>query len=258
LKQKTIKKTFSLSGIGIHSGKETSISISPAIENRGILFIKEGKQIKALENNVEETNRGTTLAGIAVVEHLLSAIYGLGIDNLEISVEGDEIPVLDGSALPFALALIGADIIEQREEKQTLPISSPIETSLLKVLPYRGFKVHFVVNFPLVGEQKLSFDLNKDDFVKEIAPARTFGYISEIEQLKKQGLGQGASLENALAIGKEGYLNPPRFPDEVVRHKILDLIGDFSLLGRPLEAEIFANKSGHKNNIEMVRRILKT
>lgn len=261
MKQKTISKPFSLSGVGIHSGQETTITLSPAAINSGISFLKVGKKIPALVNEVKNTKRGTTLQDIAVTEHLLAAAFGLGIDNLQIEVQGDEIPIMDGSALPFVEAFKQAGIVEQAEAKNTLTIDQPIkiidDKASLEVLPYHGFRVDFMVNFVGVGEQRLVFDSQKDSFEKELVPARTFGYIDEYEILKEQGLAKGASLENALVLGKDGYINTPRFPDELVRHKILDLIGDLALLGRPLQAEIKADKSGHKLNIELVRRLIK-
>lgn len=259
MKQKTISKSFTLSGKGLHFGKDSSLFFSPAPPNTGIYFIKDGRKIPALVNHVVETRRGTAVDGIAVVEHLLAAVYGLGIDNLQIEIKGDEPPALDGSALPYLESLQRAGIIEQKELKNFLILKQPIkiieEEASLEVLPYRGFKVDFVVNFPGVGEQRYIFDSEKISFEKEIAPARTFGYIEEYEMLKEQGLALGASFENALVLGKDGYINTPRFPDETVRHKILDLMGDLALLGRPLLAEVKAIKSGHKLNIELVRRL---
>jgi UDP-3-O-acyl N-acetylglucosamine deacetylase len=262
MNQRTIKKPFKLSGVGIHSGKESFLVVSPAPVDSGITFLlKNGKKIPALVEHVKETHRGTTLGGIAVVEHLLSAVAGLQIDNIEIKINGDELPVLDGSALPYAKALKKAGIAEQSVPRNYLTLASPVKVSdgeaSVEALPHRGFKVHFMVNFPGVGEQARSFDLQQGDFENEIAPARTFGYIEEYELLKEQGLGRGAGFENALVLGKDGYINTPRFPDEPVRHKILDLLGDFVLLGQPLQAEIKAHKSGHNLNIELIRRILK-
>ncbi len=261
MKQRSILRPFSLSGVGIHSGSSVTLNFSPAVQDSGIVFLRSGSRIPALAKNVEETRRGTTLGGIAVVEHLLSATYALGLDNLQIEVVGDDIPVMDGSALPFFDAFIRSGIVELEAKKFFLSLSSPIKISegeaSIEALPYHGFQVDFMVKFPVVGEQRYAFDLLKGDFRQEIAPARTFGYIDECALLKEQGLARGASLENALVIGKDGYLNAPRFPNELVRHKILDLIGDLSLLGHPLRARITAVKSGHKMNAELVRRILK-
>ena len=259
MKQRTIAKSFSLSGIGLHSGAEAALLFSPAPPPAGIFFIKAGRRIPASLDYVRETKRGTSLDGVAVIEHLLSAVYGLGIDNLQIEIQGDELPAMDGSALPYLQALEAAGLVEQNELKNFLVLERPLKImekeAWLEALPCRGFKVDFVVDFPGSGEQHYFFDAQKGAFKKEIAPARTFGYIEEYEMLKEQGLALGASFENALVLGKDGYINTPRFPDELVRHKILDLIGDLALLGRPLLAEVKASKSGHKLNIELVRHL---
>jgi UDP-3-O-[3-hydroxymyristoyl] N-acetylglucosamine deacetylase len=260
MNQQTITRPFTLLGAGIHSGKQTTLHFSAAPIDAGIYFLKEGKKIPALAANVVDTRRGTSLAGIAVVEHLLSAISGLGIDNLEIKIEGEEIPIMDGSALPFVEGLQGAGLAEQAAPRKYYEIDRPVKISVgeawLEALPYHGLKINFMVNFSGVGPQKLTCELEKIDYRKEIAPARTFGYLEEYEQLKARGLAIGASLDNALVIGKDGYVNQPRFSDEVVRHKVLDLIGDLRLAGRPLWAEINAFRSGHSLNVELVRRII--
>jgi len=260
-KQQTISKPFSLSGIGLHTGKSVSLSFSPAPENSGIFFVKDQKKIPASIDQVKNTKRGTSLAGIATTEHLLAAIYGLGIDNLQIKIAGEELPALDGSALPYLEAFCANGLAKQSEDKKFLRVKKNIKIidgdAFIVVMPYHGFKVDFMIDFRGVGKQHFVFDSSSNTFKDEIASARTFGYIEEHDALKEQGLAQGASLENALVLGKEGYINAPRFPDELVRHKILDLIGDFALLGQPLLAKVKAVKSGHKLNIGMVRRILK-
>ena len=255
MNQTTVRKSIKLSGIGLHTGGAVQITISPAPGNSGIVLIKNGQTIPATVDQVKETIRGTTLKGVTVTEHLLAAAAGLGLDNLKIEVSGDELPALDGSALPYVEALEQAGIVEQAEPKNFFVLDQPIKLSNLEALPFNGFKVNFMVDFPGVGPQSYSFELSPEAFKKEIAPARTFGYLEEYDSLKQRGLARGASLENALVLGKNGYVNPPRFPDELVRHKILDLIGDLALLGRPLKAEIKANKSGHKQNIELVKRL---
>jgi UDP-3-O-acyl N-acetylglucosamine deacetylase len=235
------------------------LAFSPAPAKSGVVFIKEGAAVPALLENVKDTRRGTSLHGIAVTEHLLAALFALGIDNICVEVRGEELPALDGSALPYVEALAQAGITEQAAEKEYIALQQPIhlttQEASLTALPHDGFKVDFMVNFPGVGEQRFSFDLEKGDFKKEVAPARTFGYIEEYELLKERGLGQGASFENALVLGKDGYVNPPRFEDEPVRHKALDLIGDLALLGKMLRAEVRASRSGHELNIELCRRI---
>lgn len=251
-----------MKGVGIHSGREVEVLFEPAPAGTGIVFVKGDRHIPALIDQLTETDRGTTLGGIAVVEHLLAAVSGLGIDDLFIKVTGDELPIMDGSALPFVNELVKSEITKKLKTKQPIILSRPIKVSdkeaSLEALPYHGFKVNFMVNFPIVGEQRREFDPSKDDFRSQIAPARTFGYAAELELLKSRGLAKGASLDNSLAIGEDGYLNQPRFPDEVVRHKILDLIGDLALLGRPLQAEIRAKMSGHALNAKLVRRLLGT
>jgi len=261
MNQITISQAFSLDGIGLHSGKQVKLKINPASPDSGIYFLRDGKKIPATINYLKETRRGTSLDGIAVVEHFLSAAYGLGIDNLEVEIMGPELPAMDGSSLPYVEALEKAGFKEQNQVKPFIEIKSPIKVvdgdSSLEVIPSSGFKVNFMVDFAGAGVQSFTFDAGRQSYKKEIAPARTFGYLDEYELLKEKGLALGASLENALVLGKDGYVNQPRFPDEVVRHKILDLIGDLALLSRPLHADFYAVKSGHKLNAELVRRLLK-
>lgn len=259
MKQKTIAQAFSLSGHSLHSGAKSTLFVSPAPPDSGIYFIKEGKRIPALVRHVRETRRGTSLDGIAVIEHFLAATFALGIDNLQVEIKGEELPAMDGSALPYVEAFEQCGAVEQTAEKAPLIIERPVRVaqgdSLLEALPHHGFQVDFMVDFPGAGGQRRLFDLRQGNFKEEIAPARTFGYIEEYEMLKQSGLARGASFENALVLGKDGYVNPPRFPDEIVRHKILDLLGDLALIGRPIEAKINALRSGHRLNVELARRL---
>jgi UDP-3-O-[3-hydroxymyristoyl] N-acetylglucosamine deacetylase len=257
MKQQTIRRGFVLKGIGLHSGRPAEITVTPAPSGSGLIFVVNGERIPAVIGSLTGTRRGTSLKGVAVVEHFLSAAAGLNIDNLKINVSGPELPILDGSALPFASALEEAGIVQQEEERHFFDLSAVVELvereTSLKASPYNGFKVEFMVKFEGFGEQSLVFDADKDDYLKEIAPARTFGFLEEAETLKKQGLALGASLDNALILDKNGYVNQPRFVNELVRHKILDLIGDLALLGRPLHAALRARGSGHKLNTDLVR-----
>jgi UDP-3-O-acyl N-acetylglucosamine deacetylase len=259
MKQTTIARTITLEGIGLHSGTACHLTFTPAPQNSGIVFIKDGQRIPALAENVVDTRRGTSLPGIAVTEHLLSAIYGAGIDNLEIVVEGDEIPAGDGSALPFLEALEQAGKVMLPAERKTLAVAARVKVSdgesSLEALPFDGLKIDFMVNFAGIGEEKFSFLLDPAAYKQQIAPARTFGYLDEVEALHRAGLALGASEKNALILGKQGFINPPRFPDEPVRHKILDLLGDLLLLGAPLSAAIVARKSGHKLNVMLAAQI---
>jgi len=255
-KQKTIKKDFTLSGIGIHSGESCAATFRPAEADSGIYFIYRRGKIPALIKYVTRSDRGTTVSGIRVTEHALAAAAGLGIDNLEIELSNSELPILDGSALPYVSAFKNSGILEQNNDKIPLYLKEQIEikgdSASIKIIPFDGFKAHFMIDFPCIGKQTFVFS---DNFEAEIAPARTFGLIEELEHLKSRGLARGASLENALAIGRDGFINQPRFPDEPVRHKILDLIGDLALVGRPIKGEIFAVKSGHRLNVELARRL---
>ncbi|MFA4966897.1 MAG: UDP-3-O-acyl-N-acetylglucosamine deacetylase [Candidatus Margulisiibacteriota bacterium] len=255
--QRTIGKSVSISGIGIHSGESCRVTLKPAGADNGIFFIFQGKKFPARADLVTDTSRGTSVSKIQVVEHLMAAVSGLGIDNLEIELSSRELPMLDGSALPYLQALKSAGILDLGKPKNSLSVSSEIKItdgqSSIRIVPFNGFRVNFMIDFPYIGRQEFSYS---GGFEAEIAPARTFGLIEELEQLKSRGLAKGASLENALAIDKNGYLNAPRFKDEPVRHKVLDLIGDFALIGRPVRGEVFAIKSGHKLNIELSRRLL--
>jgi len=259
MKQTTIARPAALEGIGIHSGSPCRVAFSPAAPNSGIVFIKAGKRIPALAENVVDTRRGTSLPGIAVVEHLLSAIHGSGLDNLEIGIEGDEVPALDGSALPFLAALEQAGKVEQAPDRKMVAVREPVKFSdgeaSIEALPFNGLKIDFMVKFAGIGEEKLSFLFDPAAYKKQIAPARTFGYLDEVEALHRAGRALGASEKNALILGKEGFVNPPRFPDEPVRHKILDLLGDLLLLGAPLSAAIVARRSGHKLNVELAGQL---
>ncbi|MFA5113227.1 MAG: UDP-3-O-acyl-N-acetylglucosamine deacetylase [Candidatus Margulisiibacteriota bacterium] len=254
--QTTIKKAFTLEGIGLHSGAKVSATVAPAEAGAGVTF----NGTRAILSNVTATKRATTIGNVAMVEHLLSAAAGLGIDNLAVIVQGPEIPVLDGSALPWVEALEKAGILPLSSLLTPLIIQQPIrlttQDASLEAFPYDGFEVEFMVDFKGVGEQKFAYNAEKMSYKAEIAPARTFGYLEEIDALKAQGLGLGASYDNALVLNNSGYVNEPRFPDEPARHKILDLIGDLALLGRPLKARLKASRSGHKLNAELVRRIL--
>ncbi|MFH2034731.1 MAG: UDP-3-O-acyl-N-acetylglucosamine deacetylase [Candidatus Margulisiibacteriota bacterium] len=260
MKQTTLKQECTFSGIGLHSGHNATIAVLPAPEDHGIVFYKEDRIIPARVEEVVDTRRGTTLGGIIQVEHLLAAINGLKIDNLMIKVVGDEIPVLDGSALEFVKTFTSIGMAEQNKEKNFLELRQTVhfeeDGKSISAAPFDGFRVDFMVNFSIIGPESFEFKGTTEEFIKEIAPARTFGYQKELEALQRQGLAKGASLENALAIGEKGFLNQPRFPDEPVRHKVLDIIGDLALLGKPLKAKITAKKTGHTANIELVRRIL--
>ncbi len=244
--------------------------LKPAQRDSGIVFIRtdKGVVIKASVGSVTDTTFSTTLGynGVTIrtVEHLLAALSGLGIDNLIIEVSGPEIPILDGSSMELVSLIIKGGIAKQAQKRPFLRITSPIvfnegQTEIVAFPNSRRlitYKIHF--NHHLLGEQKMSLEITEENFVKEIASARTFGFLKDVEYLKANGFAKGGSFENAIILGKDGILNSSglRFKDEFVRHKILDLIGDFSLIGFPIHAHIVVSKSGHTANLKFLKKLL--
>lgn len=262
--QHTLKREFTLAGIGLHTGGRCSVTVSPAPANAGLSFVlADGSRIGAAPETVRSTVRCTTLgsqtAEVNTVEHILSAMLGMGVDNAIMTVEGEEIPIMDGSALPFAQAIARAGLEEQRTRRRELEVRSPYwlraGDKLLVVVPGERFKVNFFVAFPEpVGNQFIETPpITPEYFLNEIAPNRTFGFRAEVSKLYAQGLALGGSLENAVVIDRDGYMGPLRFPDEIVRHKVLDLIGDFALMGLYPRCEIIALRSGHALHVAAAR-----
>ncbi len=269
-KQKTIKEPASFSGIGLHTGSLTTVTFKPAPENSGITFYRvdlEGKPaIPADVDNVVGVARGTTLgigdAKVHTVEHALSAMAGLGIDNLAIELDAEEIPSGDGSSMPVMTTLLKAGVVEQEAEKQYITVERPVYYRqgdvTLSILPSDEHRVSMTIAYDhvAIGTQYASFTITEDTFKKEIAPARTFCFLREVKMLQEKGLIKGGSLESAVVIGDDTILNDDlRFPDEFVRHKILDLIGDMYLLGRPIKGHIVSVKSGHEKNVLFSKQI---
>ena len=272
-KQKTISKDVSYSGTGLHTGNNVSIKLKPAPENTGIIFVRtdlpDNPKIKADISNVLTTVRGTTLGvdektSVHTVEHLLATLFAFNIDNLIIEMDSNEPPIADGSALPFVELIKKAGITELSKEKEYFNFSETVVYKngdvIITATPSDKFHISCTViyNHPLLKNQFLSVDITPEVFEKEIAPARTFCFDYEIEALKNKGLAKGGSLENAVVIGSKKILTKLRFEDEFVRHKILDLIGDISLLESSLKMDITAVKCGHKNNIEFAKKIIST
>lgn len=271
--QRTISKSVSISGIGLHTGESVEVTFRPAPPNSGIVLkrVDEGgkEPIRVcLRECKADTMRGSVLirdgTKIFTVEHLLSAVKGLGIDNLIVEVRGGEPPALDGSALPFAEKLLEAGIVEQNAPRRVMYLPKPVWVSLgdsfIAAFPHPTFKVSYTIayNHPFLKSQFLSYELSPESFLKEIAPARTYAFKHELEFILGKGLGKGGSLENTVLIGEDGVLNPTglRFEDEFVRHKILDLIGDMALLGDWICAHIVAIKAGHALHLSLVSKIL--
>ncbi|MBU0477798.1 UDP-3-O-acyl-N-acetylglucosamine deacetylase [bacterium] len=270
--QTTISNKVSCSGIGLHTGNKTTICFKPADENAGIKFIRKDLPgtpvVKADISGVVDTARGTSLGKsdikVHTVEHVLAAAAGLGIDNMLIELSSNEPPVVDGSALPFVEALERAGIVQQKVPKKFFEVKEPVwvseNGSSLVALPSKDFRISFTIgyNHPVLNSQFASVIITPESFKGEIASARTFCFLEEVEMLQKEGLIKGGSLENAVVIGDEALLNDKlRFENEFVMHKILDLIGDLYLLGQPLKAHVIAIKSGHSLNIELVKRLKK-
>lgn len=267
--QCTIRRPTATRGIGIHSGAPSEISCRPGPVGSGIVFVRldrPGSPVPALLENVTGTQRGVTLTAgsvsVRTVEHILAAAAGLDITNLLIEIRGEEVPILDGSAAPYCELLGRAGVVEQSARLEPIALSEPewVESgdATLCAIPSPRFRITYVVplRHPVLGPALLA-DVTLQDgaFLREVSSARTWGFASEIEKMRRQGLAGGASLANALAIGPDGYLNPPRMADEPARHKIVDLVGDLALLGRPLLAHVIAVGAGHALHLELARKL---
>lgn len=265
MKQTTIKSSVEIKGIGLHTGKESRIIISPAPADTGIVFNFADKD--SLKVNVDSmvisTNRGTILAhngySIYTVEHILSALNGLEIDNAEIILEGEEIPSCDGSAKTFVEKLKDAGIETLDKTRNIIQLPEPIwifnRDKGIFALPSDRLSIYYTIEFPWIGKQWIFYEHSPSRYEQDIAPARTFGFEEEIETLITEGLAKGGSFLNSIIVGRDGYSSPLRYPDEFVRHKLLDLMGDIYLLGRRINATIFVVKGGHSLHVELVRRI---
>ncbi|HOZ46390.1 MAG TPA: bifunctional UDP-3-O-[3-hydroxymyristoyl] N-acetylglucosamine deacetylase/3-hydroxyacyl-ACP dehydratase [Candidatus Hydrogenedentes bacterium] len=271
-KQKTIANEVSFSGIGLHTGSLTSIVFKPAPPDSGITFhrvdLPDRPAIQADIDHVVDVSRGTTIgingAKIHTVEHLLAAAVGLGIDNLAIELDANEIPNGDGSAFPFMNTLKKAGLVEQDAPRKYIVIDKPVfyrqDDATVSVLPADDLRITMTIAYDhvAIGTQYASFTITPETFEKEIAPARTFCFLREVKMLQEQGLIKGGSLDSAVVIGDESILNDElRFPDEFVRHKMLDLLGDLYLLGRRVRGHVIGVKCGHGKNVMFSKQIKK-
>src|SRR3990172_9569690 len=268
--QRTIKNEVWFEGIGLHTGRHCRVTLRPASRDEGITFIRTDKNvtIKAHVGSVIDTAFATTIGqnGVKIrsVEHILAALAGLGIDNIYIEVNGPEIPILDGSSTELISIILTAGIAKQGKKRPFLRIKRPFVFedghSKIVAFPYKGVRITYRISFNHhgIGEQKISLDISEESFAREIAPARTFGFLKDIEYLRTNGLAKGGSLENAIILGEHGVLNASglRFNDEFVRHKVLDSIGDFSLIGFPIYGHILANKAGHSTNLKFMKKLV--
>ncbi len=254
-----------LSGVGLHSGAGASVRLLPALPGTGVVFRRQfdGQELPALASNVFDTSRCTRLKlgdfEVQTVEHVLSALAGLGVDDAVVELDGPEVPALDGSAAPFAQAISDAGLHEQPETVAVITLTQPLfvseRGSTIIALPSETLSFTVVLDYPrypYLGTSAAAFS-GMGDYTREIAPARTYGFLSEIEALRTAGLGLGASRDNAVVLGGTQYETPLRFANELARHKVLDLIGDLALAGRPLCAEIIAVKPGHTLNVRLAR-----
>lgn len=274
IRQRTLKNVIKATGVGLHTGEKVYLSLRPAAPNTGIVFrrvdLPEPVDIAATPQNVGETILSTTLVKgdvkVSTVEHLLSALAGLGIDNAYVDVSAAEVPIMDGSAGPFVFLIQSAGVEEQNAPKRFIRIKKPIRVQdgdkWASFEPYEGFSVTFTIDFdhPAFNEdvQTASIDFSSTSFVKEVSRARTFGFMRDIEALRKRRLALGGSMDNAIVVDNYRVLNEDglRYADEFVKHKILDAIGDLYLLGHSLIGSFTGYKSGHGLNNQLLRELL--
>jgi UDP-3-O-[3-hydroxymyristoyl] N-acetylglucosamine deacetylase len=268
----TVRRPVEASGIGLHHGAPVRLRIAPAPPGTGIVFIRtdlENTEIPASWEFVERVSYATSLMHpkgilISTTEHLLSVLYSMGVDNAYLELDNLEVPILDGSGLPFVQLLREAGIQETRRSRRYMKILRPISVEsngkMVAILPSDRFQLrcHNFFAHPLVGNQSLELDLTPDVYAREIAPARTFGFEYELDQMRDMGLIRGACLDNAVCFTRDGVANPAglRFSDECCRHKALDLIGDLALIGRPLLGCVVAEKAGHAMHVALVNKLM--
>jgi UDP-3-O-[3-hydroxymyristoyl] N-acetylglucosamine deacetylase len=258
-------------GQGLHSGAPVQLRILPAPAGAGVVFRRtdlDGFEVEAVSRNVARVSYATSLMKkgvlISTTEHLLSALIGTGIDNAIVELDNLELPILDGSARPFVEAIRKVGIRKQRRPRTYLRIRRELELregdKFIAVYPADTYSVSYSINFPhpLIGKETFSVDLSDGNYLSEIAPARTFGFLHEAEAMRQQGLIRGASQENAIVLTRDALMNPPlRFLNEFVRHKVLDLIGDLALLGKQILGKVVADRAGHAMHTALVSRILR-
>jgi len=270
--QKTIRKTVEVEGVGIHSGEKTTLKFKPAPANTGVYFIRAdlpGRPfLKVSASNVQAVSYQTTLGGpefqVATIEHCVSALSALRIDNIYIELDGPEIPICDGSAQVFMKALLTAELLELDEPRRYCYITEPISyvegDKSAYVLPYHGLRLTVTIDFPhaFIGKQTLDMEITEQSFVREISGARTFGFLKDVDALKAAGLAKGGSLENCIVLDESQILNPEglRFKDEFVRHKALDALGDLVTLEMPLMGHVVLNKAGHDIMNKLIKKIV--
>ena len=270
VQRKTIKSKVSITGIGLHSGIYTRVALHPAHAGSGVTFVRadlDGLRIPALQASTTALDYATTVGKddvqVGTVEHLLAAIVAYGVTDVDIHIDGPEVPIIDGSALPFMHLIDAAGVRALDIDVPVLRIKEPIEVvdgdKSIRITPSNRLTIKYRIEFdhPAIGRQSFHFDFQHDNFLRKIAPARTFGFMRDVEKLRAVGLARGGSVENAIVLDDRAVVNGPlRFRDEFVRHKILDLVGDLALVGRPIIGEISAHRAGHALHSRFVEKIL--
>jgi UDP-3-O-[3-hydroxymyristoyl] N-acetylglucosamine deacetylase len=268
--QRTLRRHVHCAGIGLHSGQKVTVSLKPAPADYGIRFKRadlDGVEIPARVSYLGDRQHLQTGlvsgdASVETVEHLLAALCSLGIDNVCVELNHCEVPIMDGSSAPWVYLIQDAGVKELSAPRRVIEILEPIEVEhgdkRIAVYPADCFKVSYTISFdhPLLRLQQKTLELNEQSFVDEIAPARTFGFLKEVELLRQRGLALGGSLENAIVLGETGVLNPLRFEDEFVRHKILDVVGDLALVGHPIQGHLVVHRGGHALHAALATKML--
>ncbi len=273
-KQRTLMNEVGCTGIGLHSGEKVKINLRPAPANSGIKFVRtdlKGRpEVEVRFDNVFDTTLATTIGTngckVSTIEHLMAAFFGLGIDNAVVELDGPEVPIMDGSAAPFVFLIKSGDVREQKSPKQFIVIKKPFKVDdgnrSVCIYPSKELKITYMIDFqhPLLRNQEYELTFSGRDFVREISTARTFGFMKDVETLKKNGFARGGSLDNAVVIDDFRIINEDglRFDDEFVRHKILDFIGDISIVGSPIIGHFVVKKSGHFLNQHMLRKLMES
>jgi UDP-3-O-[3-hydroxymyristoyl] N-acetylglucosamine deacetylase len=269
--EQTIRSAVECAGVGLHSGAPVHMRILPAPAGTGIVFRRvdlDGFEVEAVGRNVARVSYATSLMKkgvlISTTEHLLSSFIGLGVDNAVVELDNLELPILDGSARPFMEMVLSAGLKKQRRRRVYMRIRRELEVregdKFIAVYPAPGYSVSYSINFPhpLIGRETFEVELADGQYRREIAPARTFGFLEQERAMRNQGLIRGASPENVIVLTRDGIVNGPlRYPDEFVRHKVLDLIGDLALVGRRIIGRVVADRAGHAMHTALVSRLLR-
>jgi UDP-3-O-[3-hydroxymyristoyl] N-acetylglucosamine deacetylase len=273
MREQTLAAPIEFTGVGLHTGQPAAMRLLPAPAGKGIVFRRidlDNFELRADVGSVERVAYATTLMSrgvwISTVEHLLSALYALGIDNAIIELDNFEVPILDGSALPYVEAIRIAGITQLREPRRYIRIEKPFVVEdgakSIGIYPSDSLSLEYEIGFahPLIGHQRLEVQINAENYRAMIAPARTFGFLHEVEALQAAGLVRGGTLDNAIVLTEKGMLNETslRYPDEFVRHKILDLLGDFALIGQQVLGRLTANRAGHALHTRFVAALLES